>query len=337
MNPPKVSVVMPVFNGEKYLREAIESILNQTFTDFEFLILNDGSTDLSVEIVESYDDERIRLVHSEKNQGLVPTRNKAIGLARGEYIAVLDCDDVSSPQRLEKQVAFMDAHPDVGVCGAWIQTIGEIAGNIWDFPTDDATIRSRLLFESVLPHSSVMMRKRVLDEHKLRYNPLYNHTAAEDYELWVRCSKHTKLANIPEVLTYYRLHESNISKLLRDKQKALANKVRCSQLSLIDIAATQQDMELHESISTWMFRADEDYVNQASCWLQKLGTYNEKKRYFSEPAFSKVLAERWLAVCNHASALGLWAWRKFWSSPLSQHVNFGWKKRLEFLIKFVRH
>src|SRR5580698_9685158 len=111
INNPKVTVLMPVYNGEKYIKEALESILQQTFIDFEFLIINDGSTDNSVSIIKSFNDNRIRLIHNEKNSGLVYSLNKGIGLSNGEYIARMDCDDVSIPERLEKQVGFLNSNP----------------------------------------------------------------------------------------------------------------------------------------------------------------------------------------------------------------------------------
>ena len=116
---------MPVYNGERYLREAIDSILNQTFKDFEFLIINDGSTDLSVEIIESYADKRISLAHNGQNLGLITTLNRGFDLACGEYIARMDCDDISLPDRLEKQVVFMDNHPEIGICGSWVSAISD--------------------------------------------------------------------------------------------------------------------------------------------------------------------------------------------------------------------
>ena len=118
---PKVTVLMPVYNGEKYLKEAITSILLQTFDDFEFLIINDGSSDASVDIIQSFRDPRIRLVHNDTNIGLIATLNKGLKLAHGKYVARMDQDDISLPRRLEKQTYFMDNNPDVGVCGTWIK------------------------------------------------------------------------------------------------------------------------------------------------------------------------------------------------------------------------
>ncbi|NHJ46179.1 MAG: glycosyltransferase family 2 protein, partial [Asgard group archaeon] len=142
----KVTVLMSVFNGEKYLREAIDSVLHQTFTDFEFLIINDGSTDNSVEIINSYDDERIHLVHNEQNIGLAASLNKGINLARGEYIARMDCDDINHQTRLEKQVKFMDKNPDIGLLSSANRFIQDdkILNLVDRFPTDHHTLKAFL-------------------------------------------------------------------------------------------------------------------------------------------------------------------------------------------------
>ena len=122
---PKISVVMPAYNAENYIREAIDSILAQTFRDFEFLIIDDGSTDHTVEIIRSYSDSRIRLYQNERNMGVAATLNRGLDLARGEYIARMDADDISLPERFAKQAAYMDAHPDVAVCGSNIILFSE--------------------------------------------------------------------------------------------------------------------------------------------------------------------------------------------------------------------
>ena len=183
---PKVTVLMPVYNGEQYLREAIDSILSQTFADFDFLIIDDGSTDLSEEIIKTYRDSRIGLVHNGKNRGLINTLNKGLDLSQGEFIARMDCDDISLPTRLQKQLLFMESNSHIGVCGTWVETIGDDPGHIFQYPTDPQKIQSQLLFDSPLAHPSVIMRRSLLDKFHLRYNPQYLH--AEDWFFWQRCS-----------------------------------------------------------------------------------------------------------------------------------------------------
>lgn len=211
----KISVLMPVYNTpENYLREAVESILAQTCADFEFLILNDASTDDNVEkVINSYDDKRIRYWQNDRNLGISLSRNKLIGLSRGEYLAVFDHDDVSLPERLEKQAAFLDAHPEVGVVGCWYRILGT-ENKVSRFP---AEIKEIMVNSCCICHPASMIRRSVLVEHNIGYENDY--TPAEDYALWCRLLSKTRFANLPEVLFAYRNHEGNTSHLQREKMR----------------------------------------------------------------------------------------------------------------------
>jgi glycosyltransferase involved in cell wall biosynthesis len=219
---PKVTILMPVYNGEKYIREAIESILSQTFTDFEFLIIDDGSTDQSAVVISSYNDPRIRLVNNERNLGLVHTLNRGLELARGELIARMDSDDISLPDRIRKQVELMNGQPEVGVCGCWIEWLDREV--IMDYPVNDPEIKRNLTFTCPLAHPTVMMRADLVKRYNVRYDPEYQH--AEDYELWSRLSLITNFANIPEVLLRYRIHENQICQRHHSEQMASIAKVK---------------------------------------------------------------------------------------------------------------
>lgn len=224
----KISVLMPVYNTpENYLREAVESILAQTCADFEFLILNDASTDDNVEkVINSYDDKRIRYWQNDRNLGISLSRNKLIGLSRGEYLAVFDHDDVSLPERLEKQAAFLDAHPEVGVVGCWYRILGT-ENKVSRFPAEDAEIKEIMVNSCCICHPASMIRRSVLVEHNIGYESDY--TPAEDYALWCRLLSKTRFANLPEVLFAYRNHEGNTSHLqrkMRDASIRIQNFVR---------------------------------------------------------------------------------------------------------------
>ena len=183
-----ITVLMPVYNGESYLREAIESILNQTFPDYEFLVVNDGSTDSSPEIVKEYavEDARIRLIDNRLEKGIVGALNTGLNEAKGDYVARMDADDISLPHRLAEQVRFMDDHPEVGVCGTWMSTIEDGGSRLWfSFPADHERIKIGLLFYTPLAHPTVMIRRAYFEKYGLRYEECFEH--AEDYELWTRC------------------------------------------------------------------------------------------------------------------------------------------------------
>ena len=206
---PKISVLMPVYNTcEAHLRQAIESILNQTFTDFEFLILNDASSDASVEpVIKSYDDPRIIYAANERNLGISSSRNKLMDMARGEYLAVMDHDDISLPERLEKEAAYLDAHPDVGLVCCQTGNIGN--NKTTDMPLQDIELKQSLLIDCILVHPACMLRKTTLNMHGIRYEEFFSPN--EDHALFCRMIPHTKFAALPEVLFLYRVWEGNTS------------------------------------------------------------------------------------------------------------------------------
>lgn len=207
---PKVSVLMPIWNTrEDHLREAMESILNQTFSDFEYLILNDSPDNTKLdEIVASYNDPRIRYARNEKNVGITPSRNKLLQMAEGEYIAIFDHDDISEPTRLEKQVAYLDAHPEVGVLGSAVEEFP--TNKKYCYPENDAEIRLGLMWGCMITHSAAMVRRSVLEQHGIAYEERFS--PSEDYALWCRLIPHTQFHNLPEVLFRYRMHANNTSK-----------------------------------------------------------------------------------------------------------------------------
>lgn len=201
---------MSVYNGTPYLTDAIDSILEQSFSDFEFLIIDDGSTDSSVDIIESYEDKRIRLIRNEYNLGLTKSLNKGLDAARGEFVARMDADDVAAPDRLSLQVAFMEAHPEIAVAGTFIKAVDESGEEIRRYPTSHSLIVLHMLFENAMAHPSTILRKEIFDQHGLRYDESL--TIAQDYDLWYRTAQYSHLANINKVLLEYREHEHQVSR-----------------------------------------------------------------------------------------------------------------------------
>lgn len=213
---PELSIIVPVHNCEKYIEKCINSILNQTFKDFEFIILNDCSTDDNVEkVVLEYakNDKRIFYYKNEKNLGISESRNKLIELSKGEYLAVMDHDDISLPNRFEKEVEFLDKNKDIGVVSSWFKTVS--GKSIIKQPIDNLDIKVSLMRSCVILHPASMIRKSVLIDNKIKYEEMF--TPAEDYALWCRLIQFTKFANIPEVLFKYRVHSNNTSKKQRAK------------------------------------------------------------------------------------------------------------------------
>ncbi len=214
---PRVSIVMSVYNGAKYLRESIDSILSQNYKDFEFIIINDASTDATHEVILSYKDPRIVYVKNDSNLGLTTNLNKGLALAKGEFVGRQDDDDVSNSERLEKQVRFLDEHPDIALVGSHVNLIdgqGKVF-SAWRMPTEDKDIKRLLERSSAFCHGSVLFRKSAVDDvggyrEKAKY--------VEDYDLWLRLVDKYKLANIPSPLYSLRRSISSLSVRNLDRQ-----------------------------------------------------------------------------------------------------------------------
>lgn len=214
---PKVTVLMSVYNGERFLREAIESILVQSFQDFEFIIIDDGSTDSTLEIIQSYDDTRIRLIENEMNLGLSRSLNRGLKLAKGQFIARQDADDVSEPERLARQVTFLETHNDVVLLGTSYQEIdthGSLIGKR-KLPCDYTEIRWSLLFFCPFVHSAVMLRKSIVLEQIGFYNEALAY--AMDYDLWYRIARCLPVANLDEYLVRYRINPRSMTATYGDR------------------------------------------------------------------------------------------------------------------------
>jgi glycosyltransferase involved in cell wall biosynthesis len=208
---PRVTVLMPVHNSEMYLSESIESILNQTYGDFEFIIINEDPGSITRAILDRYSkkDDRIKVYHQER-QGLIASLNKGCELANGEYIARMDADDICLPERLERQLSFMDENPSVGVCGSWAEIIdsnGDLIGNFCP-PTSTALIKWNLIFYCGIAHPSAIFRKESVKELGFYHKDCLH---CEDYDLWVRAMNHFEFGNIPEFLLKLRKHNRNLT------------------------------------------------------------------------------------------------------------------------------
>jgi len=246
LNRPLISVIMPVYNSEKYLAKAIESILNQTYRNFEFIIINDGSTDNSFEIIKKYAkrDERIILIDRKENKGLVYSLIEGINQARGEFIARMDADDVSLPKRFERQMEYMIKN-NLDVCGSFIQFLRKgIKERIIAFPIKHNDIKYTLLFVNTFSHPTMMFKREVFQ--KVNYSSDYE--SAEDYKLWCDILLNTdfKVGNVPEVLLYYRKYGSQGSIKVFEKQRNLWNKIRLEYAPIVGKEAVNLVKELIE-------------------------------------------------------------------------------------------
>ena len=215
---PGLSVIMAVYNGEPFVRQAVESVPSQTFTDFEFIIIDDASTDATASILREYTDGRIVLLSNNTNVGLTKSLNIGLRHARGEFIARMDADDIALPERLERQVRYLDEHPDVGILGCACQFIGSMGRRLGKKPRplDDCTTRWTALLRNPFIHPAVMLRRSVLEENGLRYDEEF--TQSQDYEFFTRVLKYTRGANLSEQLLLYRKHPGDITSTSRESQ-----------------------------------------------------------------------------------------------------------------------
>lgn len=332
---PKVSVVMLVYNGEKYIKEAIESILNQTFRDFELLIINDGSTDNSIGIINEFKDSRIRILHNEGNKGLVYSRNMSVSVAKGEFIAVMDCDDISQKKRLEKQLNFLEENPEFAVVGSLVQSInkeGKPIGEAWSLYASPEKIKAIMLFRNFIANPASMIRKEILRQNS--YENLY--PPAEDYALWVRIIENYKVWNIPEILLYYRVHDLNISSLRIAQRFEAEKKLIRRQLEQLLPVFSEEELILHHSISVEGVKFSRNQINQLKLWLSKLEQANSKINKYNPQYFKEVLAEEFYIACKgHSSHLGFWIIYKFYTSLYLKYINVKFKKHFWFIVKSV--
>lgn len=204
MNSPKISVVMSVYNGMPYLKKAAMSILDQTFKDFEFIIVNDASTDDTSEYLKNLNDRRVKIIKNPKNIGVAESLNKALLIARGDYIARMDADDISLPNRLKTQLAYMEDHPEISLCGCWVELIDKSGKKIGtkEYPAKSENIKSALLKYNCIIHPTFFSKREFYQELK-GYDPKFDF--AEDYELLMRARDRFQMANVNKVLFKWRL------------------------------------------------------------------------------------------------------------------------------------
>jgi glycosyltransferase involved in cell wall biosynthesis len=314
---PRVTVFMPVLNRAHTLRLAIESVLAQTFEDFELLLIDDGSTDASVEIVTSYRDPRIRLLIHDENQGIPRTRNHGLAEARGELLAILDSDDAAHPTRLAHQVSYLDANPHVAAVGSWLRVMnknGRVKG-ILVRPTRPDEVRAQILFVSCFKNPAMMARTEIVR----RFGYREQFTYCQDIDLWARISEAHALANIPRFLTRYRAGgDSRKNETLAFRMKMMAAR---TQLETLGVSFDDRDLERHVRLrNVSEFEPDAEYAEWLDEWLERLLAANRRHPIYPEPPLTHAAAERWLAVTLRRLRLGARARGGASRSPLRRHV-----------------
>jgi len=308
MKKPLLTVVMPTYNGEKYISEAIDSVLNQTFENFELLIINDGSVDNTIKIISSYKDERIRLIDLEENKGIAYCRNLGLREALSEFLTWTDCDDLNLPTRFEKQLDFLQNNLDFGGCGTWLSRFKE--GKIYYVTKayeNPKTIKAALLFKPAsIPNATAMLRLSEIRRNNLWYDEELK--ISEDYDFIFRCSRHLKFSNIQEVLYMYRDSETSIMKKFEDQDSAtfdILKKVYIKTLGTLDILPTDRELRIHYEIcSSKIFSEFREYED-CYFWLEKIKLANDSKQEYDPEVLNKVIAEQFFFLSKKASSFGL--------------------------------
>lgn len=283
-----LSVIMPVYNGEKYLSDAVDSVLSQTYNDYEFIIIDDASTDKTAEILSNYaaSDSRIRILTNEKNSGVAASLNRGLDEAKGDYIARMDADDISLPERFEEQLMYMRSHKDVAVCACGIRMFGAKSQERL-FSTDDNQLKVDLLFGCCFAYPSVMMRADIFGCGGMRYNPEYE--KLEDYALWVKAAETYKLGSIGKILLLYRVHPGQVTQNYTPEYMCRLENLKKYQLSLIGIQAESTSTQAYIKYCLHCGSMNENDIISLSAFFTELKKTNSQTGKYDTAVLHKNL------------------------------------------------
>lgn len=310
-SPPELSVIIPAYNAQDFIACTIESVLSQSFTDFELLIVDDGSQDATREVIRQYKtDARLRLLEQSSNRGQPATRNHGIRQARGQYLAFLDADDISTPDRFEKQLQALKDNPALSGVGSLMSLIdhtGRIIRQIQDdYPRTPKQIACHVLANSPMAHPTVMIKTEAI--RAFEYNESFR--LAQDYELWSRMLPRHQFMNLQEPLTLYRQHTGQVGQAQINRQTAARLAVQQRLLENLQMHPSQQDLIRHDCLFNFKDHhvvasrtgasLDIDYLQWARWWLEKLLTHNHELHLHPETELLAMVKKRWHHACRQA-------------------------------------
>lgn len=291
---PRITVLMPAYNAAEEIGAALQSLLDQSFADFEVVVVDDASADATAAVVEAFADPRIRLERNERNLGLPASLNRLLPRVSSPLIARMDADDLCDPQRFALQAAFLERHPEVGVLGsrAWSLRADGSVGGFADFshPLVHEEIAVASLFGAPLVHPSVMINRAAVADADLHYRPDY--VPAADYELWVRLLPRVRFAALPQRLLGYRRHGGQISTARRVQQIAKGDLVRLTALRRLGVPLAAEDLAVHLAIVPGRRRPTSALAARAEAWFERLRLYNESHRFYDPEALTLGLSQR---------------------------------------------
>lgn len=328
----RISVIMPVYNAQRYVGEAIRSILSQTFSNFEYIIINDGSTDQSEEVILSVSDPRIRYIRNDGNKGLIYTLNRGISLAKGALIARMDADDICDPLRFEKQVLEFERDPELVLCGSFIRSFGDRNEDVTHMVSTPAEIMAAVFVSCPFAHPTVMMRANALRQLDPVYREEYKHS--EDYDLWSRLVFMGKSRNIPEMLLNYRAHAQQVSTVHQDIKYQSVQMIQLNLLSRLGLQPDAADRQFHLNLFKGISRQDKDYLRHGALWLTTFHKAFTSRYPQYAPAFNSMMASRWLRICGN-SGLGLAGVKLAFKQPFFSPKNLKFKDLIKFFYKTI--
>lgn len=328
---PKISVVMSVYNGQAYLREAIESILTQTFNDFEFIIINDGSIDNSLSIIKSYNDNRIVLVNNDGNKGLIYSLNKGLEISKGDYIARMDADDVSLPNRFQEQINVFNAHKDAVVVSSDFYSLYNNKQFLMEHSLKSDSLKTTLLFTPCFCHPTVMM-KNIFKTENIAYQQNYIH--AEDYKLWTDLAFCGNFYFVRKALFKYRSHDKQISVLHHEKQMEISKQIRSEYLQRLNFELSSKQIATLNIIGNNEFITSINTLFDVENCLKELIIQNRTNNAFNSLDFNTVIHKFWRDSCGYTN-LGIKAYTLFFKSDLYRSHNSTFHDKAKLLIKCI--
>lgn len=334
---PRVTVLMPTYNVAPYVREAIDSVMQQTYTNFELLVIDDCSTDDTVSVVRSINDPRIHIIQNEKNVGLAENLNRGLSHITTEYVARMDGDDIAEPRWLEREVAILDNHPDIGICSGGFERFGT-AKSLVRFPEQHEDCMANMLFEcSVIVPT---FRMSLYRDHGLRYST--EAFPAEDYRFWAECLRVTKIYNIQETLFHYRMHPTQICTARREEQQRKVAQVRRYMLEWLSGDFTEEDKTYYTGQFMAPQIASKQDFRERKAFCQKMIAKNRDVGHFDEEALRRRL-DKHLTLTLYSTILerffadgySLSHYLQYLTSGLALHT--GRKYETKFLLKSLLH
>ncbi len=328
---PIFSVVMPAYNAERFVGEAIESVLAQTLPEWELLVVNDCSTDRTLEVCNSYRDPRIRVFSTPQNLNAAGARNLALEHARGEFVALLDSDDLMAPNRLERHLDFFQKNSLVGACGSYVETFEskeKVAGRgKIEYPCANGSLKASMFFYDPFVTSSVSVRATLFEETQ---KPVFlqDYAPSEDYELWARWIDRCEFANMPEVLTYYRVHESQLTQTKFSYMQTQIGRVWEQLFKKLGIIDAASKIAFHQDLVCKNVRSFESLKN-IKYWLEQLWKAGLEVEFLPASDWNKALGFWWFVSCKRFSGMGIKSCILYYSSPLHK-LHPSRKQKLDF-------